>query len=59
MNLDPPLVDSDRRKQQLIYLRPSLKARIEKCRNPKQESRSVWIERAIIAQLTKEERNKP
>ena len=57
MNPDDPKPD-DKRKQQLIYLRPSLKDRIDQQRAIRQESRSVWIERAIQLLLTKEKGQK-
>jgi hypothetical protein len=54
MNFDDPKPESDKRKQQLIYLRPSLKARIDAHRAVRQESRSVLIERAVMLLLSKE-----
>lgn len=54
MKFDDPKPTPDKRKQQLIYLRPSLRERIDAQRTIRQESRSVWIERAIMAQLAKE-----
>lgn len=54
MNFDDPKPESDKRKQQLIYLRPSLKEKIDRARAVRQESRSVWIERAVFALLAKE-----
>jgi hypothetical protein len=48
---------NDKRKQQLIYMRPSLKRRIDALRMVTQESRSQWIERAVLPQVLHEERN--
>lgn len=49
MNFDDPKPEPDKRRQQLIYLRPSLKERIDAERG--KVSRSEWIERAINAKL--------
>lgn len=54
LSFDDPKPDPDTRKMQLIYLRPSLKAEIEKVRGAL--SRSQWIERAVQAQLRREGR---
>ena len=49
MNFDDPKPASDRRVQQLIYLRPSLKEQIDNRRG--KLSRSEWIERAVAVFL--------
>lgn len=54
MNFDDPKPRPDNRKQQLIFLRPSLRVRIEAVRGDM--SRSAWIERAILAALQREEK---
>jgi metal-responsive CopG/Arc/MetJ family transcriptional regulator len=50
---DDPKPPAEKRKQQLIYLLPSLKAEIEKRRIAAGQSRSEWIERAIRAALAR------
>lgn len=52
MNFDDPKPPSDKRKQLLIYVRPSLKAEMDRLRG--NLSRSLWIERTITAALQKE-----
>jgi hypothetical protein len=49
MNFDDPKPAPDKRVQQLIYLRPSLKDRIDAVRG--RVSRSEWIERACVVWL--------
>lgn len=46
MSLDDPKPKPDTRKYQIIYLRPSLKDKIDKQRGAR--SRSEWIEDAIL-----------
>lgn len=46
---DDPKPPPDTRKQQIVYLRPSLRERIEQQRG--RLTRSEWIERAIMAHL--------
>ena len=52
-SFDDPKPANEKRKQQLIYLLPSIKAEIEKRRATAGQSRSEWIERAIKAALAK------
>jgi hypothetical protein len=52
MNFDDPQPPSDKRVMQLIYLRPSLKDRIDNERG--RQSRSEWIEGAIKLRLARE-----
>lgn len=52
LSFDDPKPVPEKRKMQLIYLRPSLRAEIEKVRG--KVSRSEWIERAVCAQLKRE-----
>jgi len=56
MTPDDPTPSPDKRKQLIIYLRPSLKEKIDKLRADRQESRSVWIERAVNVLIAKEDR---
>lgn len=49
---DLPDGGTDTRRMQLITLRPSLKAEIEKRRG--KLSRSAWIERAIVEKIARE-----
>jgi metal-responsive CopG/Arc/MetJ family transcriptional regulator len=49
----------EKRKQQLIYLLPSLKDEIEKQRIAAGQSRSEWIERAIRAKLATHPKDTP
>jgi Ribbon-helix-helix protein, copG family len=41
----------EKRKQQLIYLLPSVKAEIDRRRAVAGQSRSEWIERALLRDL--------
>ena len=52
MNFDDPKPPPDTRIMQMIYLRPSLKERIDLARGAL--SRSAWIEEAIRAKLATE-----
>jgi hypothetical protein len=52
MNFDDPKPPQDTRIMQMIYLRPSLKERIDLARGAL--SRSAWIEEAIRAKLATE-----
>lgn len=52
-SFDDPKPIQEKRKQQIIYLLPSLKAEIDKRRFDAGQSRSEWIERVIRAALAK------
>lgn len=53
LSFDDPKPPPDTRKMQLITLRPSLKAEIEKRRG--KLSRSAWIERAIVEKIARDD----
>ncbi|MDE2104459.1 MAG: ribbon-helix-helix protein, CopG family [Patescibacteria group bacterium] len=44
----------EKRRQQLIYLLPALKIRIDNRRHELGQSRSEWIERAIVRELERQ-----
>lgn len=50
-SFDDPKPRPEKRKQQIIYLLPSLKTEIDKRRSQAGQSRSEWIERAIKSVL--------
>jgi hypothetical protein len=52
VNFDDPKPPPDTRVQQIIFLRPSLKAEIDKRRGA--QTRSAWIELAIRAALKRD-----
>lgn len=54
LSFDDPKPESERRKPQLIFIAPSIKARIDAVRGA--VPRSHWIERAILKQLEVEEK---
>jgi Ribbon-helix-helix protein, copG family len=47
----------DKRKQQIIYLRPSLKSAIDEDRLRLGQNRSEWMERAFVEALKKRKGN--
>lgn len=53
LSFDDPKPQVERRKQQLVFMTPSIKARIDTVRG--KLPRSHWIERAILKQLEREE----
>jgi hypothetical protein len=53
MDFDDPKPKAERRKQQLIYLRPSLKVAIDAECARLGQNRSEWVERAIVAALVR------
>jgi hypothetical protein len=56
MNFDDPRPVPEKRSQQMIYLKPSLRQRIDMERASTRESRSAWIERAIEKMLKGKEK---
>jgi post-segregation antitoxin (ccd killing protein) len=53
VSFDDPKPQPEKRKQQIIYLLPSLKDEVEKRRREAGQNLSEWIERAIKAALAK------
>lgn len=51
MNFDDPKPEREKRKQQLIYLLPSVKRAVDRARAKAGQSRSEYIERAVKAWL--------
>jgi len=49
LSFDDPKPEKEKRKQQIIFLLPSLKMEIDKLRG--RLPRSAWIERAIINEI--------
>lgn len=53
LSFDDPKPPLDKRKQLQIFLRPTIKDRIDALRG--ELSRSAWIEKAVLAYLDKKE----
>lgn len=56
-SFNDPKPPSDRRQMQQIFLRPSIKAEIDQRRG--NLTRSVWIERAVLAAIARENDRTP
>ena len=52
LSFDDPKPAPDTRRQQFIFLRPSIKAEIDKVRG--KMSRSEWIKRAVLRELRRD-----
>jgi len=50
-SFNDPKPKPEKRKQQLIYLLPSIKEEIDRRRAIAGQSRSEWIERALVREL--------
>lgn len=54
LSFDDPKPEVERRKQVIVFITPSIKARIDAARG--KAPRSHWIEKAILQQLKIEEK---
>lgn len=55
LSFDDPKPSKDTRKQVLVFIRPSVKDRIDEARG--KLSRSEWIERAVLEKLATTQRS--
>jgi len=53
LSFDDSKPPAEKRKQQLIYLLPSLKEKIDQLRG--KQTRSAWIERVVLAAIRRDE----